>query len=417
MVTPKGRAARAAIAEAAWDLLEERGLLQLTDGLSVRSLAAAAGISVGGVRHHFPTMRDLAEQMVEDLFTSMSLVPIDDVESGLRLLATEGIATAVRTASQANWDGLTTEEEHRFYRRFHRVARVACGDGPDGAAMRSQLDDAYWAAFRPDVEQALDVTMVAAGRRLVEPFSIHEFAVVAGALIEGLLLESTMRPGDIRDDLYSDVMVAFSRSASVPVTRQRSMAEIGAELHLGAPGGRSGTAAFVALAQSAAGLFVDGFDEVGFAAILEASSSDLPVEAVLDAFGSTRMVAAVSFSRHIADLRSAAARRRSVSDELALSDVVLVLARTAQAEPWVALALAQERLEAAVKSVESDPDGISELVPLDEIVAPLLSGVDGKERTVMAATVVDLTLSMAAARPTEALSVLVARVMRLLPVA
>ena len=81
------------------------------------------------------------------------------------------------------------------------------------------------------------------------------------------------------------------------------------------------------------------------------------------------------------------------------------LARTAQAEPWVALALtlvlalAQERLESAVTSVESDPDCVSALVPLDDIIASLLVGVDRRERTVLAATVVDLTLSMVAARP------------------
>lgn len=415
MVTPKGRAARSAIVEAAWDLLEQRGLDQLTDGLSVRALAAAADVSVGGVRHHFPTMRDLAEQMVQDLFATMSLEPIVDVELGLRLLVTEGLAPAVRIACQFNWDGLTSPEEEQFYRRFHRVARVACGQGADGAAMRSRLEGVYWDAFRPQVEAMLDMTITSTGRRLVEPFSIHEIAVVAGALIEGLLLESSMRPGDIRNDLYADVMVAFARSVSVPVTRHRSMAEIGAELHLGAPGGRSGTAELVALAQAAAPLFADGYDEVGFAAVLDASSSDLPVESVLGAFGSTRMVAAVSFSRHIADLRAAAERRKSVSVEVALSDVVLAIARTAQAEPWVALALVQERLESAVRSVDDDPDAVSALVPIDEVVAPLLEGVEGRERAVLAATVVDLTLSMAATRPTEALSVLVARVLQIVP--
>lgn len=417
MVTPKGRAARSAILEAAWDLLEQRGVLQLTDGLSVRTLAAAADVSVGGVRHHFPTMEALAEQMVAHLFATMSLAPIDEAESGLRLLATDGIASAVRIASQVHWDALTTTDEDRFYRRFHRVLSIARGEGVDGAAMRSVIQVQYWDVFRPQLEQMLDITFLGAGRCLVEPFTTHDLAIVGGALAEGMLLESAVRPADIRDDLYADAMVALARSVTVPVARQRSMAEIGAELHLGALGERSGAAQFVAIAQAAAPLFDDGFDDVGFASILESSDVDLPVESLLEAFGSARMVAAVSFSRHIADLRAASERRRSISDELALADVVLTLARAAQAEPWVALALAQERLEAGVRSVGDGIDGVSTLVPLDDVVAPLLAGADQRERSVLAATVVDLTLSMAAVRPTEALSTLVARVMQILPAA
>lgn len=413
-----GDGARAAIIQAAWNEADALDASLLVAGLSLRRIAEAAGVSPGTVRYHFPTMRELGLAMADELLAGMSLVPIEDTAEGLALLATEGLATASRVAAQTNWDMLAVAEERRFEERVHRLVNVALGNGPDAEAMRRKLQEGYWGAFRPDVDAMLQITLDGSGRAMVAPFTVRDLSILTGALSIALFVEADCQPGAVRPGLYADAVVALVRGSTMPIARTRSIDEVAAEMHADVPGGRSGREALVGLAQTAAPLFADGFDDVGFAAVRDAGDPTIPIEAVVEAFGTVRAVAATSFSRHVDDIAEAAVRRRDRSPEVAVADLIHELARRAQGEPWVALALLQERADATVRSGENvGVDDIRSLVPLDRL---LLNGLISarpeaaeRELTVLAGIVVDATLSQAASHPDAALTSMLARILPL----
>ncbi|MBS1838126.1 MAG: TetR family transcriptional regulator [Actinobacteria bacterium] len=413
-----GDGARAAIIEATWAERDSLDASQLVAGMSLRRIADAAGVSPGTVRYHFPTMRDLGLAMADSLLAGMSLLPIEETAEGLALLGTEGIATAARTAAQTNWELLSVPDEREFEGRVRRLVDVAIGAGPDAEAMRRKLRDGYWGAFRSDVDAMLQITIAAAGRGTVDPFTVRDLSIITGALSLALMAEDICQPGEVRPDLYADAVVALVRGSTIPVTQSRSIGEIAAEMHADLPGDRSGRSAYIALAQAAAPSFDDGFDDVGFAAVLEVAGSGLAVESVVEAFGTVRTLAAASFSRHVDDIAEASTRRRDGSPEVALSDVVHEIARRAQAEPWVVLALLQERAEASVRSGDVvGPDDIRALVPLDALVDEAL-GLDrpdlsDRDRSSLARILVDATLAQAASRPDGALTPITARIVAL----
>ncbi|UDY35425.1 TetR family transcriptional regulator [Dermatobacter hominis] len=418
--TAKGRSARAAIVEAVWAALDEADLAQLTGGMSVRQVAAAAGVSAGGVQYHFPTMRDLGAAMVDSLLLDVAVEPIDAAAEGAALLASDGLAAAVRAAAQFNWDALESPDELAYDRRLQRVLALAHGTGPDAVELRRRLRDEFWGSFRPVFEAMLQAMLDTTDRRLVEPFTVTDLARVTGALAEGLRVQQTCHDGAIRADLYADAVVAMATALTVPVSRPRSVSEVAVELHQVRSSASEGVVGLAAVARAAAPLFADGFEDVGFASIVAASELDVALEDVVEAFGDPRVVAAVSFSRHLDALGDAASRRRAASPDVALADLVLELARRAQAEPWVAVALVQERAAAATRSARVD-DGadVRSLVPLDPLVAGLLADarpeLGEREAAAVAVLVVDTTLAQAAARTTEAVSALSRRVLRLVP--
>lgn len=410
--------ARAAIIEATWRELDGLDASQLVAGLSLRRIADAAGVSPGTVRYHFPTMRDLGLAMADGLLAGMSLVPIEETAEGLALLATEGLATASRTAAQTNWDILSVPEEREFEGRVRRLVDIAFGDGPDAEHMRQVLRTGYWGAFRPDVDTMLQVTLDGSGRATVDPFTVRDMSIITGALSTALLIEDVCQPGEVRPDLYADAVVALVRGFTIPVTRSRSIAEIAAEMHADLPGGRGSRSAYIELTWAAAPLFSDGFDDVGFAAVLQVAGSGLTIESVVEAFGTVRAVAATSFSRHLDDIAEAAVRRRGHSAEIAVADVIHELVRRAQAEPWVVLALLQERMDAVIRFGDRvGADDIRALVPLDLLVRDALVAVRPElaegDLVVLASIIVDAALSQAASMPGAALASITARVLPL----
>jgi AcrR family transcriptional regulator len=420
--TPKGRAARAAIVEAVWSALEGADLSQLTGGLSVRQVAAAADVSAGAVQYHFPTNRDLGVAMVDSLLLDVATEPIDAAREGAALLASDGLAAAVRAAAQFNWDALDAADELRYDRRLQRVLALAHGTGPDALELRRRLRDQFWGSFRPVFEAMLQTMLDVTDRRVVEPFTVEDLARVTGALAEGLRVQQTCTDGAIRSDLYADAVVALATALTVPVSRPRSVSEVAVELHQVRTVASDGVVDLLGVAQAAAPLFADGYEDVGFAGVAAASGLEVALQDVVEAFGDTRMVAAASFSRHLDPLRDAASRRRPTSPEVALTDLVLALARRAQAEPWVAAALLQERVTASVRA--GTPIGASDirsLVPVDPMVSSLLAearpDLGPREAAAIAVVLVDAVLSHAAARTNEAVTALARRVLRLVPAA
>jgi len=388
----------------------------LTAGLTVRSVAAAAGMSPGAVQHHFPTMADLSDAMVDAVLVGVSVEPVEAAGLGMERVDESGFAEAVRAGAQANWDVLSSADESEVERRLRRLYALAVGRGADSESMRARLGEELWGSYRPTVESMMDSLVEAAGRRPVDPFTVGDLAQLTGALAEGLLAESMCGGVPVRAGLYADSVVALALALTVPARRRWTLADVDAGLH--EPAGTALDRVDVACA--AAGLFSEGYADVGLAAVAAAAGADVSVESIVDAFGTSRSVAAVSFARHLDALVAAAVRRRDTSVEVALSDVVTELARRAQAEPWVAAALVHERVLARA----SDPDRLVGLdvrraVPLDDLIGDLLAelrpGWERREVDATAALVVDTVLNQSAGRSEEALGALVARVLRLVP--
>jgi len=418
--TPKGRAARTRIVDAAWELLVHDGSIPLTAGLSVRSVAAAAGMSPGAVQHHFPTMTDLSDAMVDAVLVGVSVEPVEAAGLGMERVDESGFAEAVRAGAQANWEVLSSADESEVERRLRRLYALAVGRGDDAESMRARLGEELWGSYRPTVESMMGALVEAAGRRPVDPFTVGDLAQLTGALAEGLLAESMCGGVPVRAGLYADSVVALALALTVPARRRWTLADIDAGLHEPAGTALERVDVAVDVACAAAGLFSEGYADVGLAAVAAAAGADVSVESIVDAFGTSRSVAAVSFARHLDAVAVAAVRRRDTSVEVALSDVVTELARRAQAEPWVAAALVHERVLARA----SDPDRLVGLdvrraVPLDDLIGDLLAelrpGWERREVDATAALVVDTVLNQSAGRSEEALGALVARVLRLVP--
>lgn len=435
----------------------------LLGGMSLRHVAAAAGVSPGTVQYHFPTMADLGRAMAEEALTDLSTVPIDDLAEAFKSIATDGVAVAVRAATQANWDAFDLPSEMDLERRVSWLLALAMGVGPDASWTRELLNERFWGSYRPQVAQILDGVLEGSGRHLVEPFTTAEIALITGAMMHGLLVELVCHPDQVRSDIYAEACVAIARSLTVPDDRRRSLDEIAAELHVASPpgsardSGRSGHGSVTAdgvdgthtgsdpgvevrpggiissdplllVAQASAKAFGDGIERIGFGDVLRAAETVVPAGLTVDVlagdFGSVRMVAAASFSRHIEDLRGAARRRTGRDPDLALADAVNELCRRAGAQRWVALALLEERVEAAMRANEVPVfRDIRATVPLDGIFEPLIGSLEaaepgriGSERVAMTASaVIDLVLLNASTRPNLALGKAASMALRLVP--
>ncbi|WP_340558540.1 TetR/AcrR family transcriptional regulator [Streptomyces sp. GSL17-111] len=122
---------RERILAAAADMLAEDGL---TARLSVRAVAARAGVSIGSLRHHFPTQQDLRDELTRRIFDWIAPTdPIDDrslpardrlagclgqvlAAVGAGPQAREALAVAVRTFVTAE----QTEQVRASYRAVER---------------------------------------------------------------------------------------------------------------------------------------------------------------------------------------------------------------------------------------------------------------------------------------------------------
>jgi len=409
--------ARRAIIEAAWRLVDRRGVVQLVAGVSVRDIAEEIGISPSTVSYHFGSQEGLAWAMIDSLVEERDLEPLRVLTE---MLGSDSIgldaSELVRLAAQGDWDELVRPESAVFERRLMRTL-AATGSSADGDRIAARLRDGVWREYLGPFTALIDAVCVSQQLRFVEPFTSLEVARIATATIERLLHQYMIDPESIRPDLAADAMVAFFSAVLKPDHARLGIDELEASMRsLSRPDEvdpellewRRHVAA------AAAPLFDRPANQVSLTDV--AAASETSVRMVADRFRSSNEVAAVSVHRYMKELRAAVERRLDQDIEVALTDYLCEIARLARIDPIVWGALGLERQRAVF---ESGP-GIHVDVPLDLAVQAALraigvNGTDG-ERTDLSRLVVDTVLSYSLTRPAVAPHVVAALALRLVNV-
>ena len=303
MATRKGEAARDRILAAAWDEIDDLGVEQLLAGVSIRDVAARAGVAPSSVTYHFGTTAELADAMADWLLERSTMAPLTDLEGVEDVILDHAgnLADAIRLASDMNWARLTSDEEQAFARRVMRLF-AATGSTVDGGRMSDRLHTKYWGSFLPEVAALYDRVLGRLGLHWVEPFEAETLARMGPTwLIQQWMVDRSVRP-----TLYGDIVVGLVSAITAPVERSRELAELEVRLPdlvdplgLVAPSDRelADVEEQRELAAAAAGLFVERFDDVTMTEV--ARMMGRPVREVANRFGTVRRVAAVSFFRHV----------------------------------------------------------------------------------------------------------------------
>ncbi len=411
--TPKGRATRARILDAAWDLSDARGAEVILGGVTLREIAAAVDMTPSAITYHFPTMRSLAVAMVEHLADGVSLIPLEAVDQLLARASEGGLAAMVRLAAQTNWDLLTEQSEVDFERRLTRCY-AATGDNPDRAEIQRLIGSmtSSWIGF---IAMTYRRTAEELGLQPVEPFTFDDLARGAAAVSEGLLYHWMCSPSEVRHDLAADLLVAMVSALVVPAPRSVDLAEVSAELPRPSATTHDDTAADLRLAELAAPLFGAGVDSVS---LTEAGRLlEIDPQETATRFGSVSVLAALSFGRHLPTVRDAVERRRDVGPAVSLTDGVYELGRCVLSDRHCALALLHERQRTAAGGTSGRHD-VRAAVPigpsLAEPLQQLLDASDG-EAVDLADLVVDHVLGHGATRPRTPVMTLTASALRLVP--
>ncbi len=423
MATRKGEAARDRILAAAWDEIDDLGVEQLLAGVSIRDVAARAGVAPSSVTYHFGTTAELADAMADWLLERSTMAPLTDLEGVEDVILDHAgnLADAIRLASDLNWARLTSDEEQRFARRIMRLF-AATGSTVDGDRMSDRLNTKYWGSFLPKVAALYDRVLGRLGLHWVEPFEAETLARMGPSwLIQQWMVDRSVRP-----TLYGDIVVGLVSAITAPVERSRELAELEVRLPnlvdpLGLVEPSDRELADVEeqreLAPAAAELFVERFDDVTMTEV--ARTMGRPVRDVANRFGTVRRVAAVSFFRHVEAVEEAATRRAHVDPLLGVVDLMCELARRAQADRQCARALLAERLGAELVAPKvSAIDDVRFQVPIGPILYAAAEPVtdlspDGLYE--LTALMIDTLLGFAMTRPDVAPAHIADVVMRLLP--
>jgi AcrR family transcriptional regulator len=408
MSTAKGEETRRRIVWAAWELSSARGIEQLLCGVSLREVAATADMSPSAVTYHYPTMRDLALAMVEEFVDSLSPQAVDSVASAFGGVEARPLADTVREAAAANWAVLTSPEEVVFERRLTRCYSATGSEG-DGQEVARNLRrfNRLWVEELSTIYEQASATM---GLHPVEPFTFEELAQIIAAMTEGLLHHWMCDPDSVRPDLISDAAVAIASVLTAPVRQPVGLAEVGARLSSGAVEHLVGGEDLVAAATDAAHLFADGVQDVTLTEV--AAAMGWRPDEVMERFGSVRRVAAVSFARHLPQVEQASVRRNGAMPAVCVCDATYELVRSVERDPWCALSLHMERLEARARQrtgqlADRSRAMIDALVPVAGIFEGPIRAVRGDASIgcgEAADLLVDTVLAYGGSRPDTALN-------------
>lgn len=411
--TRKGAATRRRILDAAWDLSDERGVDTVLAGVTLREVAAAAGMTPSSVSYHFPTMHELAASMVEHLITSTMSDPLQAVtvvELILLESGREGLAAAVREAAQANWDVITSEAERTFQHRFTRA---------EAGAGEPEIRENVARMYRTWVEQLTAIYERCAAElnlRPVDPLTVSDLGRTIAATADGLVRQWMCDPSSVRPDLLADIAVLLVSASMVPAVRPTDLEEITVQLPRPA-GADLGTSAPTEAAARVAHLFAAGVQEVTLTRV--GQELGWGAEHVARHFGSVRAMAAMAFHRHLTIIEEAVQRRPSAGARTCLTDGVYELARAALADPHCALALAHERQETRLRPLPQRPgEDIRALVPVGEVLAGPLEAAGDRRRSEcieLGDVVADTVLAHAATHPRSTIADVTGLALRLVP--
>lgn len=383
----RGRETRRRILSAGWLLLDELRLERLFELLPARELAERAGCSERSVRHHFVDGEQFARELLAMPVPTgffgdgMDYGSVQALREILMSLSPEQTVEAVRAAARANWSEVTEADDVTSLRRqLFFLSRL--GAHPE---LRDRMRDEYYGRYLPLFAQAYDGAITNAGRRLLEPLTLEQFAAALAALSEGLLLQWMTDPDRITIELVVEVSVAVALSLTVaPDDPRRSVVDLECDAvePVDAP-----VAQRRELAVASHELFRDGVAHVAWSDV--GAALGRRAAEVRAMFASMRQLAATSFGVHLPALAEAASANLGRDPQRCGPDLLCELVRVVRADRPCSEALAGER--------RSDPATTAELVPLDELVLAAMAGSPATPSG--ARRMVDTTLTLAITEP------------------
>lgn len=167
---------REEIATAAWRVILQRGI----NAVSVRTVAAEAGLSVGSVRHVFASQTQV-------LAFAMELV-IDRADA--RIMALPERADPIESMEDIAVELLPLDEERRSEMEVYLALFAATGTDPKLVDTRAEVWGRVHAGCRTIVRRLADVTSVTEEQLEQDVIRLH-------ALIDGLAAHLVWRPEEV----------------------------------------------------------------------------------------------------------------------------------------------------------------------------------------------------------------------------
>lgn len=149
------------------------------EGISIRRVAAAAGVSIGAVQHHFPTKDALLSAAMDRLSQRF------EERLAARVPADASPATALRAVAH---ELLGAEPDQRPASVVWLVR-----------AARAAVDEATAAAHRAEWQQVEDLLahLIGAARADLAPGRVRDEATLLLAVLDGLAVAGAVEPGRI----------------------------------------------------------------------------------------------------------------------------------------------------------------------------------------------------------------------------
>lgn len=415
-------ATRARLLEAGASLLDDLPFERLLAGVSTAAIASSAGVTTGSFFHHFPNATAFTEELVK-AFSAQEPLARTGADLARTQVDDEDVIVLLRERTIESWRMLTTDPHAQRWFRLHlhmaahnRASLPGAPDPDDPSAEEDHGDgeDAAWTqprtvgdllaiGYRRREAASLalwESLLDRAGIRPAEPFDRVRATRALNAVLDGLLLRHAVDPDAIDEELFSDLCTIVTRAITTP-SELRRLTEDLVELVANedrSPQARSGArrrrASRERIARGAVGMFTEGWERVSASDV--AARADVVPQTVLNLFGSTRGVAALTFGRHVPELRASVEQLPDDASPLdKVRTLVVRLAELAATEPEPARALLEERMVTLMHVGEElrDPDVRLE-VPLGELFIPPLTelGLGPSEVVDLAATLINFTL-------------------------
>ena len=411
----RGHKTRVELVEAAWRLVDRMSLIEMLSGLTPTAVAREAGKTTGAMHHHFGSTEDLVRAMVEFLIANQPMAELEALVEALGPATESPFADMLRTAALVDWEVLETDEMLQHMVREQLIENRATQTRfVDGTELREIVAEELFRRPIEDLTAIYDVFLESVDRTIVPPLDMMSFARVLSGLTQVLHLHALLQPGEVDGELFAAIVAALVSTFTTPSGRPSSLVD----LELGLLGsldvnGRGGDRLH-AVAHVAATLFDDGVSDVTLSQI--ASRTEVPARELAEMFGTVRRVAAVGFSDCLPEVIASANRHRDSDPKRALADVLCDIARAARARPHLALALLEERIDAASSPGPSTLD-IRLLVPLAFAVLTPLGDLHIERQNLpdLAALLIDTVLLLGATRVNVAPASVAEMAIRLLP--
>jgi AcrR family transcriptional regulator len=219
---------RRRLISAGWDLVDDIGLSEALDTISVSDVAERAERSERTFWNHFDTWNSYVEALVSNIPRRGPMESGDDhgavqvVDEALTGVSRRAMPDLVRAAAKSNWKEVTRSEELKAFRRQLLLTSRVDADH----RLTEVLGRDYYGVYLPRLQRIYEDTCAQARVRPIEPFRFAELTRILAALSEGLLLQHIANPESFPDDFVADATVAVALGLLTSDERPRSVDDV-----------------------------------------------------------------------------------------------------------------------------------------------------------------------------------------------